>query len=439
MKNLEWRIAFNCNKLLPKSHLSQMFSQSFLSLVGKAGVLASNTVVLLLLARWRGPIQAGSYSLAIKYAALFLSFALQGTDSLLIRDVAQNPLEVKNYLSRLSIVRFFMSILACTSLAVFVLLVPNYDSGTTKAIILFSLTIIPEGLSRLFQSALMTLGTYSPFAISGGLSAILGLVSVVLALSFGAHIELIIFLQLAIKVLSLVPLAVPLIQKGYLSKAICSIRSVFPSIKELLRWQQRTFPFAVIDILFTLEWQIDIILLSFYTDEKQVGIYGVAQSLLSLLMLILYSVDTDVYPRLSRAVVEADIQVKQLYTQILFFLFITVIPAAGILALFFSWIIPIIFGPEFVAAVVPAYWLIAAWAIHFLTVPSARLIVSLGYQNLLALSLAISFVIGTLLGIVLIPRMGIRAAAMARFTSALIYATLCAAEILYLRFYCNKF
>jgi O-antigen/teichoic acid export membrane protein len=181
-----------------------------------------------------------------------------------------------------------------------------------------------------------------------------------------------------------------------------------------------------------LEWQFDVVLLSFFTDERQVGLYGVAQAILSVLMLLLYSVDTVVYPLMSRSVVQTRSSVGKVHHRLVTAIAVGTIPFAFLFSLSLGLIIPRILGNEFVPALVPLYWLIATWVIHFLNVPNARLIISLGQQRYVAMFVALSVVLSTLLNVLLIPSQGIRAPAMARTVSATTYTLLCTGVVLWL-------
>lgn len=85
----------------------RLLLNSIMSLTGRGSSLASTTVILLLIAYWRGSASTGVYSLATKYTTIALGLASFGLDSLLIRDLAQNPRQAWKYVRGFSLLRLF--------------------------------------------------------------------------------------------------------------------------------------------------------------------------------------------------------------------------------------------------------------------------------------------------------------------------------------------
>lgn len=401
-----------------------------MSLAGKGGSQVSNTVILLLIAHWRGAAEAGTYSLAVKYIALSLGLALLGLDSLLIRDIAQNPGQARNYVINLSRLRLLTGVLMYGCLALFISYVPDYAPHTAKIILLFTLGLLPESLYRLYQSALVALDAYAPLACIGVIRAALGLPLGAGALWLGASLQVVMLLQLGISCLALLMTLMPLrtkLQQVESAHGSGQVDSFSPHC--IKQWLRAALPFAAIDGILALEWQLDVVLLSFFADERQVGLYGVAQSLWSILMLLQYAVDTAVYPLVSRAVTQRRSSVVKVYRRLVTIITLSVIPFAFLLSLALSMTIPPLMGKEFAPVLVPIYWLVATWVIHFLNFPGARLIISLREQRYVAIFTTLSVVLNTLFNLLLIPPLGILAPALARTISATIYALLCTAVV----------
>lgn len=409
----------------------RLLLNSAMSLAGRGGSQVSNTVILLLIAHWRGAAEAGIYSLAVKYTALSLGFALLGLDSLLVRDVAQNPRQARNYVVNLSLLRLLIGLLAYGCLALFVSYLPGYAPRTARIVLLFTLSLIPESLYRLYQSTLVALDAYAPLARVGVVRAALGLPLGAGALWWGASLQVVVLLQLGINGLALLMVLVPLRTQLRRTDAACGADEVQRfSLHRMKSWLRSALSFAAIDGIVALEWQLDVVLLSFFTDERQVGLYGVAQALLSILMLLLYSVDTVVYPLVSRVAVQGLSSVVQVYRRLVTTIAVGVIPFAFLLSLSLALAVPRLLGREFVPILVPTYWLVAAWVIHFLNVPTARLIISLRRQKYVALLMTLSIVLNTSLNLLLIPSQGILAPAVARAVATTVYAVLCTAVFL---------
>jgi O-antigen/teichoic acid export membrane protein len=418
-------------KINPRSR--RLAFNSFLSLVGRGGSQVSNTAILLLVAYWRGAADAGIYSLATRYVSLCLGFSSLGLDTLLIRDVSQRPQQARNYAKNLGILRLFSSTLTCVCLALFVSQFPNYAPDTARIVILFTFSLIPESLSRLCQSSLVALDDYTPLAKIGIIRTVLGLPLGVGALWLGANLETIVLLQLAISWLALA------FAFAALRMRLKSVQSVHDADevdnfnwRGLKRWLRASASFAAIESILTLEWQLDIVLLSFFANEQQVGLYGVAQAILSILMLLLYSADMVILPLTSRAIVKGRLHAGRVIRRLIIAIAILTIPFAFLLSLAFALIFPWLLGDEFAPVLVPLYWLIATWVIHFVNAPGARLIISLGWQRLVAGFAALGVGLNTALCVLLIPSQGIRAPALARAVSVTAYALFCTGTVLWL-------
>jgi O-antigen/teichoic acid export membrane protein len=384
--------------------------------------MVSNSAILFLVAYWRGPEEAGVYALAVKYTTLVLGFAMLGLDSLFVRDVAQKPQQARNYTVNLSILRLALAVLAYGCLGLFVSTLPDYAPHTERVVLLYGLSLVPESLFRLYQSALITLHGYEAVARLGVFRAALALPLGVAALWLGASLETVVLLQAGVTGLSVLATLVPLRSRLAFTSSIHGTAGVQrPSIRQLKRWLRATFSFAVIDGLYTLEWQIDVILLSFFVDEEQVGLYGVAQAILSILMLGLYSVDAVMFPQISRVVLRGRAAAKTAYVQLVAVISAASIPAAIALALALTFAIPRILGDEFRPVLVPLYWLIIAWTIHFLNAPGARLIIALGRQKYVAGLVTLGVAINIATSLLLIPSLGIQGPAVARVVSAATY------------------
>jgi O-antigen/teichoic acid export membrane protein len=265
-----------------------------------------------------------------------------------------------------------------------------------------------------------------PLAGVGIVRAAFGLPAGVVALWLGASLEIVVLLQIGISWLALIIGAWSLQKQLQVIDSTYAIEETkWPQGQHLIKWLQNAIPFAIIDGLFTLEWQLDVLLLSLFVDEHQIGLYGVAQAILSVLMVFLYAVDTVVYPLISRVTIQEQSRIGSIYCQLIKIIAISVIPSALMLSFALGWTVPHLLGEEFVPSLIPLYWLIVTWVIHFLNVPSARLLISLGWQKVIAMFVALGVASNVLLNLLFLPSQRIRGPAMARAFSAVAYALLC--------------
>jgi len=398
--------------------------KSALSLVGKGSSQVNSVVTLLLIGYWRDAAAAGSYSLGVKYTSLALGLTTMGLDALLIRDIAQDARRSQNYLRHLSLLRLATGCLGYGAVALFVHFIPSYTAHTVRVVLLLALGLVPEGLYRLYQSALIALDAYAALAWVGGIRAVLGLTAGVGALWSGASLEVLVLLQVAVSAFSLLMILLPLAAQVRRVRSLHEMEGCGRlSWGRAGQWLREASSFAVIDGLFALDGQIDLLLLSFFLGETDVGYYGIAQGIVAIPMLLLYAVDTVVYPLLSRSVVRTR-RTGQIYRRLMVGILVGVVPLALLTGIGARVVVPHSFG-QFVPILPPLYWLIASWAVHFINVPSARVIIALGRQSHVAIFMTVGVATTAFLSLVTTPSLGTQGPAMARTISATVYALLC--------------
>lgn len=395
-------------------------------LIGRGCSSLSSVLLIFLVAHWLGAAEVGVYTLAVKYTSILLGFSSLGLEGLLIRDVTKDPNKLIGYLKASTVFRFSSSLVFLLLMMLFVKYISGYESRIASLIVLYGINLIPESLYRLYQSALIVLNKYFPIALVGVLRLLVGIPVVFFLLSAGKSVTTVMLGISIVNLVSLLLLVLYLWQSIRANKQMYSVapdRELPLSFKKLTR---ETASFAAIDLLFALDWQIDIILLSFFCDKTTVGVYSIAQSILSFLMLILYAADMVIYAFITRSLVRGWQFIASAYRRL------TVVILIGVLfvSIFSVYCTEIWKGRfsnrEFTAAIVPLRWLVISWGVHFANVPAARLIMSTGNTRYVAFFLAMSVVMNIMFSIALVGHLGLVAPAISRFISALIYASLCA-------------
>jgi O-antigen/teichoic acid export membrane protein len=193
--------------------------------------------------------------------------------------------------------------------------------------------------------------------------------------------------------------------------------------------------FVSMGIVVILEYQLDIILLSFFRSPAEVGYYSFATTLFSLATLPAQAFRTAIYPAMSRlAALNGPTELspnpgsghnlQRIYAWSLAGIGSVAIPSA-LLGLFFAQpLIALAVGPKMAAAVLPTQILMAAVVLLSLNVPHSRFLLATNQQEKAALFITISAVVNVLANLWLGRLWGAPGAAIARSISTLTFLLL---------------
>jgi|GEM_PF-2887206 len=197
--------------------------------------------------------------------------------------------------------------------------------------------------------------------------------------------------------------------------------------------------FVSMGIVVILEYQLDIILLSFFRSAAEVGYYGFATTLFSLAALPAQALRTAIYPAMSRLATPTGVDhsppapslppphnLQRIYEWSLVGIASVVLPGA-LLGLFFAGpLIALAVGPAMSPAVLPTQILMGAVVILSLNVPHSRFLLATNQQEKAALFITVSAVVNILANLWLGQSFGAPGTAVARGVSTLTFLLLAA-------------
>jgi O-antigen/teichoic acid export membrane protein len=387
-----------------------ILSNAFFSLVSDVGSRLSSALLLILIARQLGESAAGVLTLSNNYVLILSAIGLWGLDQLLIRDVAHDHSAASRYFTHFLAIRLAIAPVLWLLLAALLLGLHPYLPQTNRFIVLVGGTLIGSSMSNLGQSLLIAFErVWLSALVSIAVSALLLLASVVI-LSVGGGMEA---LALILVLASWIQAALlTWVSRRYLRPEGFRFDGCF-----CRRQLGAGFPFVPISLFIALEGQLGAILLSFYYSEVVVGIYGMANVIISALALASQAVRVGVFPvmaRLYRAEHEGFVRT---YERSWRYLSIVSLPGVILLILLSEQIIRLVYQRTAPEAVVTLRWLAPTLLFYFVNIPNARLMILEGRQGMLARLYVISTAINLLVGLLLIPRYAAPAVAMARVAS----------------------
>ncbi len=198
---------------------------------------------------------------------------------------------------------------------------------------------------------------------------------------------------------------------------------------------QEDWSFLSMGVVVILEYQLDIILLSFVRSAAEVGYYSLATTLFSLATLPAQALRTAIYPAMSRlAALNGPSELspfpsnghnlQRIYAWSLAGIGSIAIPSA-LLGIFFAQpLIALAVGSKMAAAVLPTQILMASVVLISLNVPHSRFLLATNQQGKAALFITVSALVNVLANLWLGRLWGATGAAVARSISTLTFLLL---------------
>ena len=384
----------------------------FLSFLSKLIAKASDAILFIAIARIIGVEEAGVFRLAKSFMAVSLALSAWGLHDLLVRDLAVRREEGKQYLANYLFIRLFLAILGYG--AVLLILASNipYDANTKIIIRILSIAIFPEAIFAIFEAFFVAYDRLLPPAIAGLISGTIKLIGGIwILINFGNNLVLLAWI---IPLGSLVGLLsfLPSTKKLYAEYPQTTAFKL--DFQFLLKQLRNISGFILIGIFFNLNDQQDTFLVSIFLNEKELGWYGAAQTILFGFSILSAAIRIAIYPTMARYYQESSEKFYSLYVKINRYSIIAIFPIILMISLLAKPIIVFVFKEPFEPASSALQWMI--WETFFLIlhIPNARLLLIQGKQKQLGWITGIGLLVNLSLNLYLIPRFGINGAAISR-------------------------
>lgn len=390
--------------------LRSILGNTFFSFVSDVTTRLASALLLILVARKLGESAAGTLALSTNYTLILSAIAFWGLDQLLIRSVGRDRNSASQYFTQFLVIRVFLAPLLWALLAALIFGLQPYQAQTNRVIVLVGGTLVGASVSNLVQSLLLSTDrTWVSALTSVGVSGLL-IAATIAGISVGLGIE----------ALALLLLVSSWIQAGAL--VWVSRRDLFLRDFGFQRdfcWRQfrAGFPFVPIGLFIALEAQLGGILLSFFHSEAAVGLYAMANTVISALALLSQALRLGLFPAMARLYGTESERFLRLYERTWRYLSMISFPLVVLLALFSEWIIYLIYRRPAPEAVLALQLLAPTLLFYFLNIPNARLLILDGRQHVLARLFALSTAVNLVVGLLLIPQYSAAAVAISRVLS----------------------
>lgn len=293
--------------------------RNFASLMSSEVVNRATTFVLYaLIARYLGTFAFGQLSLAITLFAVFQVLAGAGLKTLITREVAKDKTKTGQYLVNGSAI-----VVACSLVSVLLVLplvrFMSYAHETAIVILLLSFGVLPFSLSALNKAVFQAWECMHYIAWANIPVHVAKVVLAYLLLRNGQNVFALILLLLATYVAILVIEWWLLLR--HVARPRLSIDTHF-----CVAMMRSTGPFLGITFIVAINVNLDLIMLSRFTNEVQVGLYGAAAQLITPVIVIYDTIMMSVFPEMCRRFTTGLARLRSLSEHILELLLVIALP-----------------------------------------------------------------------------------------------------------------
>ena len=375
----------------------------------------ANVLVFIFIGRLAGPDQAGVFSLATTYL-LIITTITRGLDDLLIRQVGREPGRAANYFGNFLLLRLVLAGGLYVALVFFLQHGPDYPPATVAAIVILTLSVVPDSLGFVAQSIMLGNRRFGTPAAALSTANLFKVVAGGIVLLSGGDLMLIAWLWVIGSSLGMIALLVPAFRQ------VGGVRHAnWLNFSPLRSHWQAAVTFCAITSLTALDSQIDTVLLSVFRDEADVGWYNAATTITFSLLMLSQAYRFAVYPLMVRYAKDDPAKLEAVFQKSVYYMGVVSLPMVAGLIVLAPDIVNLIFGAKFAPTVPVLQVLAISLVFFFMGEPCNRLMLVKDRHQVLVRMLAFSTAVNIILNLLLIPRIGTLGASVSRTCSSLLF------------------
>lgn len=361
--------------------------------------------IFLYIARYLGPSDFGKYSFAFAYTYFFSFIPDLGIHQILVREAAKDERIMDKLIGNATIVKSVLSILAFL-LCCLAISITNYSSSTKNAVYIAALGLLAislSGFSVVYEVKLRM--DYSIlFSIT---SRVFFLVSVLYLIRFNPDLNVFISVAVIADIIY------------YILMTVFSKRFVTPNFKIEYNLVKKivleALPVAVSTAFIMIYFRIDMVMLSFLTNDTDVGLYSAAYRLTEALTFIPSILMVSIYPIMSKYFKDGNKAFGYIYTKSFKILFALGLLIGTNITFLSEKIILEIYGSEYYGSVIALQVLIWATSVMFVNQLLSSTYIASGNQKIMAKISFIAAILNIGLNLLLIPSYSYIGASIATF------------------------
>lgn len=382
----------------------RLFNNAFAVFINRLTQSITTFVLIIYIARLLGPSSLGQYTLAFNYYFLFMTLVSQGLKTFFTRELSRKIDQTPIYLVNGGLLQLIISLLGYAILAIIVFLLP-YKSETSLICYIFGLTIIPFSLSNVTEAIFQAREKMYFISLSTAPIYILRVLSMIMAMRSGY---------------GLIPTCLIYVISECL---IFSIQFILILRSTQVQWAinwtfisktlKSSYAFLAIEGIAVLKSRMLIIILSVFTTEATVGLYGSILQLMQPFEIISHSLVVAVFPGMTKAVQLGLEKQRKLAEQVIKILLSVALPIIIGLTFVGGEILVFVYGdPEFAEGALALSIVAFCLSIASFTRPLGYLLVANGFEKINLWEVVCVSTAGGFIGLFLIPSYSLLGAAL---------------------------
>jgi O-antigen/teichoic acid export membrane protein len=412
--------------LISKTGIRRMLGGSAFLFLCRISGAAVTFLTQLLLARWMGAAELGSYILAFSWVTLLAVIPVGGYNIAAVRFIGQGLANQDHGIARGYIRHEIkITILSSTGIAVIavtgIILFPGFPAELRMLFFAAFAGIPLFAIMRANTGIAMAMSRFALGYLPGNVIRPMLFLVLVWAIWL-QDVSLTADLAMELQVVVLIILAVLTSVLGWLSTR--QLLSPAPPIKDTKTWNRAAIPLLGVELLTVNFQQVTVIVSGFFLASADIGIYNVGYRISMLITFTLLAVDAFTAPTLSRYYHSDNrsemIREIQHSAVLRFTIALTLVV---FLILFGRWVLSL-FGPEFTQGYKITILLALSQLAHAAVGPVTRLLAMSGHQKKSMYASAAALILWLGLTAILMPLYGIVGVAVAVFVALTAWAAI---------------
>jgi len=383
------RVAKNTGALLVGNIISKLCTLAFFAIA----------------ARYIGPEEFGKYVFALSFAAMFIILGDLGLTTLAIREVARDRSLISKYLGNIAILKLILSAIA-VGIIFLVITLLNYPPDTTKVVYIIGISVFFSSLSTALRWCFQAFQKMEYEALVNILQGLLLLGIGLTVVYLGRGLIGLAFAHLSTSILI------------FIFSFLITIKK-FAKPRFEIDWDfwkyliPTAIPIGLTTIFATIYLNTDTVMLSLMKGDAPVGWYNAGHKLVEAIKIIPSMFVLAIFPILANFYKISMESLKKVFRKSMQYLFLLALPIAIGTTILSYKIIPIIWGQEFIPAILALQILIWGGALVFLNSIAGWCLYAIDKQKIPMYICAIGVVINIILNLILIPKFSYIGAAIA--------------------------
>jgi len=332
---------------------------------------------MILVARRMGEVGAGIFTLGNNYVFLLLPVVQWGLDQLLVRDLANRAHLAGQYFVNFLFARIVLALVLWIGLTLISFCVYSYSFSVIYFIAILGGVLVSDGVIDLVHNLFVVLdcSKYSTFVSLGAgvLRAVVGS-----GVILGGY---------SIRVLAMILVLIGWLQASLMivfARRVLTFTSLQLDLAFVFRKLKVSFPITIIGFLIAIESQMGGIFLSFFRGEQALGIYGMANVVISASVMLSKALRVGIFPLLARLYDNRKRDLLIVYQRLWRFLVFFAFLITAFVILFSGKIMHILYGFDGEESRSLLIILTPLLIFYFLNIPSARMMILANRQKRMA-------------------------------------------------------